>query len=141
MSDDDKISLPLAGDEEQGSDDEKAEASEQNQQEGVLGEIEREVEENEVVLYMKGSPDQPMCGFSARASQLLAAYGVSYKAVDVLTESAKREGIKEFGDWPTIPQLYVSGELVGGSDIVMEMHESGELADLFEDEGIEFSTP
>lgn len=143
MSDDDKISLPLAGDEEQESDDEKAEASEQTETErdGILGKIEREVEQNEVVLYMKGSPDQPMCGFSARASQLLAAYGVSYKAVDVLTESAKREGIKEFGDWPTIPQLYVGGELVGGSDIVMEMHESGELADLFDDEGIEFSAP
>lgn len=143
MSDDDKISLPLAGDEEQESDDEKAEASEQTETErdGILGKIEREVEQNEVVLYMKGSPDQPMCGFSARASQLLAAYGVSYKAVDVLTESGKREGIKEFGDWPTIPQLYVGGELVGGSDIVMEMHESGELADLFDDEGIEFSAP
>lgn len=139
MSDDDKISLPLAGDEEQEA--EGNEASEQTEQDGVLGEIEREVDQNDVVLYMKGSPDQPMCGFSARASQLLAAYGVSFKAVDVLTESAKREGIKEFGDWPTIPQLYVSGELVGGSDIVMEMHESGELADLFDEEGIEFSAP
>jgi monothiol glutaredoxin len=141
MSDDDKISLPLAGDEEQEAEGNEAEASEQTEQDGVLGEIEREVDQNDVVLYMKGSPDQPMCGFSARASQLLAAYGVSFKAVDVLTESAKREGIKEFGDWPTIPQLYVSGELVGGSDIVMEMHESGELADLFDEEGIEFSAP
>jgi monothiol glutaredoxin len=144
MSDEDKISLPLAGDEEQESDDEKVEDSDEKtetERDGVLGKIEREVGENEVVLYMKGSPDEPMCGFSARASQLLAAYGVSYKAVDVLTESDKREGIKEFGDWPTIPQLYVGGELVGGSDIVMEMHESGELADLFDDEGIEFSAP
>ncbi len=139
MSDDDKISLPLAGDEEQESDD--TESAEETEQDGVLGEIEREVEQNEVVLYMKGSPDQPMCGFSARASQVLAAYGVSFKSVDVLTESDKREGIKEFGDWPTIPQLYVGGELVGGSDIITEMHESGELADLFDEEGIEFSTP
>ncbi|MFB6263804.1 MAG: Grx4 family monothiol glutaredoxin [Bradymonadaceae bacterium] len=99
--------------------------------------MDREVSENDVVLYMKGTPRQPMCGFSAKAAKLLHAYEVPFHAVNVLEEEDKREGIKEFGDWPTIPQLYVAGELVGGSDILMEMHESGELAELFEDEDIE----
>lgn len=137
MSDDkDSISLPITGDEEMTGEEESADESN-----GVLDAIDREVEENDVVLYMKGDPTEPMCGFSARASQLLAAYNVDFHAVDVLTEEAKREGIKEYGDWPTIPQLYVGGELVGGSDILMKMHESGELADLFDDEGIEHATP
>lgn len=134
MSDDDnKISLPIVGDEDDGDQDQSSETG------GVLADIEREVESNDVVLYMKGSPQQPMCGFSARAAGLLNAYGVSFHSVDVLTESEKREGIKEFGDWATIPQLYVKGELVGGSDILMKMHESGELAELFDNEGIEYT--
>ncbi len=139
MSDDDNISLPIAGGDE--GDAEEAEQADASGADDVLEAIEREIEQNDVVLYMKGSPEQPMCGFSARASQLLEAYGVGYHSVDVLSESPKRDGIKEFGDWPTIPQLYVGGELVGGSDILMKMHESGELADLFDDEGIEFSRP
>ena len=128
MSDEDnKISLPIAG-----GDDESAE--ETSGADSVLEAIDREVEQNDVVLYMKGVPQQPQCGFSARAAGLLDAYGVSFHA-------DKREGIKEYGDWPTIPQLYVGGELVGGSDILMKMHESGELAELFDSEGIEHAKP
>ncbi len=83
--------------------------------------------ENKITLFMKGTPDAPQCGFSARASQILGTYGVEYLAVDVLSHPEFREGIKEYGNWPTIPQLYVNKELVGGSDIMMEMYETGEL--------------
>ncbi len=83
--------------------------------------------ENKVTLFMKGTPDAPQCGFSARASQILNSYEVEYLAVDVLAQQDLREGIKEYGNWPTIPQLYVNKELVGGSDIMTEMYESGEL--------------
>ena len=134
MSDDGKkISLPIVGDEE------GAEGS--SEPDNVLEAIDQEVNSNEVVLYMKGSPQNPMCGFSARAAGVLNAYGVTFHAVDVLTEADKREGIKEYADWPTIPQLYVGGEMIGGSDIIMKMHESGELAELFDKEGIEAKSP
>jgi monothiol glutaredoxin len=86
---------------------------------------------NKVVLFMKGSPDAPQCGFSARATAILQECKVSFHTVDVLSDPEIRQGIKEYGNWPTIPQLYVNKELVGGSDIMMEMFESGELNDLF----------
>jgi monothiol glutaredoxin len=90
--------------------------------------IKQQVSANKVVLYMKGSPDFPQCGFSARAVQVLRACGVEdFHTVDVLQDPDVRQGIKEFANWPTIPQLYVNGEFVGGSDIVTEMYQSGEL--------------
>jgi monothiol glutaredoxin len=91
------------------------------------------VKENEILLFMKGSASFPMCGFSGRAIQILKASGVdpkSVKTVNVLEDDEIRQGIKEFSNWPTIPQLYVKGEFVGGSDIMMEMYESGELQKL-----------
>ena len=95
--------------------------------------IKQQVTGNKVVLYMKGSPDFPQCGFSARAVQVLRACGVDDNeifSVDVLQEPEIRQGIKDFANWPTIPQLYVNGEFVGGSDIVTEMYQSGELQKL-----------
>jgi monothiol glutaredoxin len=99
--------------------------------------IAKAVTENPVVLFMKGDPDQPRCGFSAAVVQILDHLGVAYAGVDVLQSEAVRQGIKAFSDWPTIPQLYVKGEFVGGSDIVREMFQSGELQELFESQGIE----
>jgi len=89
--------------------------------------IEKILDENKVVLFMKGNPQFPQCGFSARAVAILKELGVQYGSVDVLEDMEIREGIKEFGQWPTIPQLYVNKELVGGSDIMLEMYQSGEL--------------
>jgi monothiol glutaredoxin len=90
--------------------------------------IKQQVSGNKVVLYMKGSPDFPQCGFSARAVQVLRACGVDdFFSVDVLQDEDIRQGIKDYANWPTIPQLYVNGEFVGGSDIVTEMYQSGEL--------------
>jgi monothiol glutaredoxin len=85
-----------------------------------------------IVLFMKGTPTFPQCGFSQRVVQILEGYEVEYRAVDVLSNPLVREGIKEFSDWPTIPQLYVKGEFVGGCDILVEMHENGELADVLD---------
>ena len=90
--------------------------------------IERTLSSNRVVLFMKGDPSSPRCGFSAKAVGILDAIAPGYASVDVLADAEIREGIKEYGQWPTIPQLYVGGEFVGGSDIMMEMYESGELA-------------
>jgi len=92
--------------------------------------IEQILGENKVVLFMKGSPQFPQCGFSARAAAILHEIGVKYHSVDVIQDAEVRQGIKEFGNWPTIPQLYCNKELVGGSDIMMEMFESGELKTL-----------
>ncbi len=92
--------------------------------------IKQQVTSNPVVLYMKGSPKFPQCGFSNLATQILGACNVEYVAVDVLQDQAIREGIKQFANWPTIPQLYVKGEFVGGSDIMRSMYESGELQTL-----------
>ncbi len=89
--------------------------------------IKQTVESNDVVLFMKGSPQFPQCGFSGRAVQLLQACGSEFAAVDVLSDPEVREGIKQYSNWPTIPQLYVKGQFIGGSDILMEMYESGEL--------------
>ena len=89
--------------------------------------IRKVIEENSVMLFMKGSPDFPQCGFSGRVVQILEACGVEFSSADVLMDPELREGIKAYSNWPTIPQLYIHGELIGGSDIVMEMHENGEL--------------
>jgi monothiol glutaredoxin len=100
--------------------------------------IKQAIEENEVMLFMKGSPDAPACGFSARAAACLNALGVRYAALDILPDPRIREELSALSGWPTIPQLFVRGELVGGSDIVVEMFESGELAELL---GVEQPTP
>ena len=93
----------------------------------ILKEIDELVQANRVVLFMKGTPARPMCGFSARAAAILSVYGVPFRAVDVLQDNEIREGIKEYADWPTIPQLFVGGQFIGGSDIMTSLHESGEL--------------
>jgi len=93
----------------------------------IQEQIKELVEGNDVVLFMKGSPDFPQCGFSGRASQILQSCGAKFASVDVLQNNDVREGIKEYSNWPTIPQLYVKGEFIGGSDILMEMYENGEL--------------
>lgn len=90
----------------------------------------------DVLLFMKGSPLFPQCGFSSRAVAILNHLNVEFDSVDVLQDQEIRQGIKAYSDWPTIPQLYVKGEFVGGSDIMMEMYESGELAQLFADQGV-----
>lgn len=92
--------------------------------------IEKILDENQVVLFMKGTAQFPMCGFSARATAILADLGVEFMGVNVLEDQEIREGIKAYGNWPTIPQLYVKKQLVGGSDIMMEMYETGELQSL-----------
>ena len=89
--------------------------------------IRKAIEENSVMLFMKGSPDFPQCGFSGRVVQILEACGAKYGSADVLVDPDLRQGIKAYSNWPTIPQLYIQGELIGGSDIVTEMHENGEL--------------
>ena len=94
------------------------------------------VEQNDVVLFMKGTPLFPQCGFSNRAISILDHCGVTYESVDVLQDMEIRQGIKSFSDWPTIPQLYVKGEFVGGSDIMMEMFEAGELQTMLSDKGV-----
>ena len=91
---------------------------------------------NDVVLFMKGTPLFPQCGFSSRAIAILDHLGVAYDTVDVLQDQGIRQGIKAFSDWPTIPQHYVKGEFVGGSDIMMEMYEAGELQQLMTDQGV-----
>jgi monothiol glutaredoxin len=92
--------------------------------------IEKILTENKVVLFMKGSPEMPQCGFSARATAILNELGTVFMSVDVLQDPEIRQGVKDYGQWPTIPQLYVNKELVGGSDIMMEMFETGELKDV-----------
>jgi monothiol glutaredoxin len=103
----------------------------------VASRIEIDVRANPVVLYMKGSPVFPPCGFSAQVVQILSELGVKFQSYDVLSDDGLRQGIKEFSNWPTVPQLYVQGEFVGGCDIVREMYLSGELAGLLKDKGIE----
>ena len=98
--------------------------------------IRQQVTENPVVLFMKGTPVFPQCGFSATVVQILSHIGVKFKGVDVLADSSVREGIKEFSSWPTIPQLYVKGEFVGGCDIVREMFQAGELTAMLSSKGI-----
>jgi monothiol glutaredoxin len=98
--------------------------------------IDNEVKSNDVVLFMKGTPEMPMCGFSGRATQILQHLGVDFKGVNVLDSEALRNGIKEYTNWPTIPQLYVKGEFGGGSDLLMEMFQSGELQQMMTEKGI-----
>ena len=103
---------------------------------GISDYIDSEVKGNEVVLFMKGTPGFPQCGFSGQVVQILDYIGVDYKGVDVLTSGELRQGIKEYSNWPTIPQLYVKGEFVGGCDIIREMYESGELNELLSTRGV-----
>ena len=100
--------------------------------------IKNEIEDNEVCLFMKGTPDAPQCGFSMATSNILKILEVNFKGINVLENQNLREGIKVFSDWPTIPQLYVKNEFIGGCDIVKEMYESGELVKLFESKNINF---
>jgi monothiol glutaredoxin len=101
--------------------------------------IEREIGEHDVVLFMKGTPVFPQCGFSSLVVQVLSHLGVKFKGIDVLSDPALRQEIKVFSDWPTVPQLYVKGEFVGGCDIVREMYESGELAELLATRGVKIA--
>jgi monothiol glutaredoxin len=98
--------------------------------------IDNEVKSNDVVLFMKGTPQFPMCGFSGQVVQILDHLGVSFKGIDVLADPGLRQGIKDFASWPTIPQLYVKGEFVGGCDIIREMFQAGELQSLLKDKGV-----
>ena len=102
----------------------------------VFDRIKQDVTSNPVVLYMKGTPVFPQCGFSAAVVQILSELGVKFKGIDVLTDPEIRQGIKEFSSWPTIPQLYVKGEFVGGCDIIREMFQAGELLTLMKDKGV-----
>jgi monothiol glutaredoxin len=103
--------------------------------------IDNEVKGNEVVLFMKGTPQFPMCGFSGQVVQILDYLGVAYKGLNVLENDELRQGIKSYSDWPTVPQLYVKGEFVGGCDIIREMFQSGELQSMFKDKGVVTKAP
>jgi len=102
----------------------------------VTERIKHDITDNPVLLFMKGTPVFPQCGFSAAVVQILTTMGVKFKGIDVLADPEIREGIKVFSNWPTIPQLYVKGEFVGGCDIIREMYESGELQDYLKDHGV-----
>jgi len=101
--------------------------------------IQNDITSNDVVLYMKGTPVFPQCGFSAAVVQCLSHIGVKFKGIDILTDPSLRQGIKEFSQWPTIPQLYVKGEFIGGCDIVREMYETGELQQMLKTKGVAFN--
>jgi monothiol glutaredoxin len=103
----------------------------------VFDRIKQDVSENDVVLFMKGSPVFPQCGFSAAVVQVLSHIGVKFKGIDVLVDPSLRDGIKQYSEWPTIPQLYVKGEFVGGCDIVREMFETGELQQMLSEKGVD----
>ena len=103
----------------------------------IFERIQSDIDSADVVLFMKGSPVFPQCGFSSTVVQVLTFMGVKFKGVDVLSDPEVRNGIKEFSSWPTIPQLYVKGEFVGGCDIIREMAEQGEIIEFFTDKGIE----
>jgi monothiol glutaredoxin len=105
----------------------------------VFNQIQQEIDDNQVVLFMKGSPMFPQCGFSAACVQILTNLEVKFKGIDVLADQAVREGIKEFTQWPTIPQLYVKGEFIGGCDIIREMFENGELKQVIDEKGVEYA--
>tara|TARA_Y100000741_G_scaffold345625_1_gene311240 strand:- start:294 stop:632 length:339 start_codon:yes stop_codon:yes gene_type:complete len=102
--------------------------------------IKNEIESSKVLLFMKGTPIFPQCGFSSTVIQILTSLGAKFNTVDVLKDQDIRQGIKEYSDWPTIPQLYINGEFIGGCDIITEMYESGELSKLMVDQGIELET-
>src|SRR5271169_551526 len=103
----------------------------------VADRIKQDVTDHAVVLFIKGTPVFPQCGFSAAVVQILTTLGVKFKGIDVLADPALRQGIKEYSSWPTIPQLYVKGEFIGGSDIIREMFETGELQELLSSRGID----
>lgn len=103
---------------------------------GINALIDNEVKTNDVVLFLKGTPDFPQCGFSGQVVQVLDYIGVDYKGINVLASDEMRQGIKEYSNWPTIPQLYVKGEFVGGCDIIREMFQAGELQALLTEKGI-----
>ena len=107
----------------------------------IQDEIKQELAGTEVVLFMKGTPQMPMCGFSGQVVQILDYLGVAYKGVNVLANEEIRQGVKEFSNWPTIPQLYVKGEFVGGCDIVREMFQTGELATFLGEQGVACQQP
>jgi len=107
----------------------------------IQDEIKQELAGSEVVLFMKGTPQMPMCGFSGQVVQILDYLGVPYKGVNVLANEEIRQGVKEFSNWPTIPQLYVKGEFVGGCDIVREMFQTGELATYLGEQGVPCQQP
>jgi len=107
----------------------------------IQDEIKQELAGTEVVLFMKGTPQMPMCGFSGQVVQILDYLGVPYKGVNVLANEEIRQGVKEFSNWPTIPQLYVKGEFVGGCDIVREMFQTGELATFLGEQGVACHQP
>ena len=102
----------------------------------VKEKIEKEIANNEICLFMKGTPDAPQCGFSLATSNILKVLEVNFKGVNVLADQSIREGIKEFSEWPTIPQLYVNKEFIGGCDIVKEMYENGELKNLLQEKNL-----
>ena len=98
----------------------------------MLDEIKKDIEENKVILYMKGNKEIPMCGYSSRAVEAIKAYTLEFATRNVLDSDTLRESIKKFSNWPTLPQLYINGEFIGGCDIIMQLHESGELKTLLE---------
>ena len=102
--------------------------------------IQSEIDANSVVLFMKGNPMMPQCGFSAAITQVLTQMEVKFKGIDVLADDELRQGIKEFSSWPTIPQIYVKGEFVGGCDIIREMYENVELKELLDNKGVEYAS-
>ena len=106
----------------------------------VFGRIRDEIGKNDVMLFMKGTPVFPQCGFSAAVVDVLSQLGVKFNSVNILVDDELRQGIKEFSQWPTIPQLYVKGEFVGGCDIIREMFQAGELQQLFADKGVAVTT-
>merc|ERR1712008_374258 len=116
-----------------GHDDFAPQRKEVEGQDAAMRMIQEHIDGNPVMLYMKGNPSMPMCGFSAKIVQTLQAEGVDFSSVNVLDYPDIRDGVKKFAEWPTIPQLYVSGEFIGGCDIVLQMHESGELKSVLED--------
>ena len=105
----------------------------------IFDRIEKDISDNDVVLYMKGSAAFPQCGFSAVAVQILSQLGVTFKDINVLEDKEIWQGIKDFTDWPTIPQLYIKGEFVGGCDIMREMYEEGELQQLLQDKNVQYN--
>lgn len=102
----------------------------------VFARIQEVLDANDVVLYMKGTPDEPRCGFSGAAAKTLTKLGLTYKAIDILEDPELRQGVKEFANWPTLPQLYIKGQFIGGWDIINEKRKSGELVALLDEKGI-----
>ncbi|MBL0318494.1 MAG: Grx4 family monothiol glutaredoxin [Alphaproteobacteria bacterium] len=107
----------------------------------VFERIQKDISENDVVLYMKGSQSFPQCGFSAAVASILQHFEIEFKDFDILKDAELRQGIKDFSQWPTIPQLYVKGEFIGGCDIVKELTQSGELFDILKAKGVSFKSP